>query len=997
MESDRNSLLSVPITEAERRAQRVRLSQNTSDGSRTLVNTPDSSQHARDRQFNPQIGRFSSLRHPGERYDDPDQHYPPSDNTLQPTLGDIDEESHYSDHHDEEPINPPTRSITFPQTRAGNYQPVRNASAPQVQPLTQRFWRPIWLEKLSLALLAFSIAALLAALAVVCNASDVDNGFSVSSTAEHYAWTYVPTAIVVLVVALLRQVDFHTKSLMPWKELRYGPTSPYDSILVDYISDFQLSAFLAAFKRLHVPVMITITTFLIAKALTIASTGLFYLRPTTLTSGFSTVLPSTFDASALDPSILTTSNFPNTSVYNYYHATNGLGPTLGVAPGFAYTLPVLRSDSEVPPAGVIFNATVDTFIPTISCRPANVTLRGQPTVRTVNFPYNSTALPYGNPANLTLDINEGGLCSSWPNLTFRGLDPLHYVVPGQLLESQMQEITCLDSGANPVILLMLVETKYSQTLLKNISRVEGGKLPIALNTSRTVSQMKSVLCQANYTLSQMNITNNTALQGLPAITLVPLENAKNRTLSGLTPANMTTIYSTLLRSTNGLFSAIPPVTAKTELFRTPAFDLLQFTAGLNNYSQLFNGTSLQEAAIKTYMGTMPVFASRSLTRPSSDLSAQSEPVATISWTEDRLHANWTPVIIVIAGLGIIAILLVVLIVLRLDNVVPRDPNSIAAAATVMSRSFELNRLLKKLQSPDNKRIATAFNGYQAGTAIAIDESGAQSFKIHVNEGKPQRGVQEIVPAVRFWRPIWTSVPVFAVTLCLPIVFIGILEALQRVSDKNSGLLNVPDDRSSVIGSHYVSAFVMLLLAALINNLDFYIAVFAPWSNLHKANAMAEHGILSNIIGHITPSAIIKAFKGRYWGALSSVLATVAASLLTVIVSGLFLIQTFDTIGPVRNLQQLDTWNILGGYSAYTVGNDHGAGAMLTLIEHNSSFANFTYGQFAFPKFELGSLQTGVRDGSTIVGSARGVLPALVGNLTCEDASSITVEQPRVLV
>ncbi|KAJ9651644.1 hypothetical protein H2198_009087 [Neophaeococcomyces mojaviensis] len=991
MESDHNSLLNVPITEAERRAQRSQHSQSSGDDSRTLVNTPDSTQHARDRQFNPQIGRFSSLRYPGERYDDPDQHYPPSDNTLRPTLPDIDEESNFSDHHDEEPINPPLRSTTIPKTDNGTYQPVQNAPAAQVQPLTQRFWQPIWLKKAPLASLAIFIAGLLAALIAVCHSADINNGFYISSSAEHYAWTYVPTAIMVLVVALVRQVDFHTKSLIPWRELRYGPTSPYDSVLVDYISDFQIFAFLAAFKRLHVPVMITVAAFVMAKALTIASTGLFYPQPTTFTSGYPTVLTSEFDASALDSSILSTTTFPNTSVYTYYlNVMNGFTPTLGVASGFAYTLPMLQSDSNRIPGNATFNVTTDTFIPSISCRPANVTLRVQATVQTVNFPYNSTDLPYGSPANLTFDINESELCSSWPQLTFRGLDPLHYVVPGQQLESKMQEISCNDPDASPIILFMLVETLYSQTLLANVSRPEGGELPIALNTSRSVSRMTSILCQADYTLGQVNITNNTALQGLPAITLVPLDNARNRTLDGLSSANMTTIYSNLLGSTNGLFLVIPQETTGTETFRTPAFDLLQFAAGLDNYNQFFDGTSLQNAAIQTYMGTMPAFASNSLTRSWSNSSARSGSVATISWTEDRVYANWTPVILVTTGLGILAVLLIVLVILRPESVVPRDPNSIAAAATVMSRSFELNRLLKKLQSPRNKGIAAALNGYEVGTAIAIDEDGAQSFKIHVTEGRPQRDVQEITPNIKFWHPVWASIPVLVLTICVPLLLIAILEVLQHMSDTNHGLLDVPDDKSSIIGSHYVSAFVMLLVASLINNIDFYVALYAPWSNLNKANAMAEHSILTNVLGHITPSAILTAVKGRYWGALSSALATIAAGLLTVIVSGLFLVETFDTVGPARSLFRLDDWNIAQGYSAYAVNDDHGAGAMLNLIEHNSSFPAFTYKELAFPKMEIGSLQTNVKQDSMIVGGAKAVLPALRGNLTCEDPSGVTL-------
>lgn len=887
MEPDRQALLNVPITDAERARSNNSSSRSRSrshspvDTASTLVAPEQSLQHARDRQYDPRIGRFGSLRHANERYDDPDQYIYSTTHNARPSLPDIYEESHYSDHEDDEPLNPPVRATTFPRTTEAAYTPVRSAPEPKapssrsdVPPIQHKFWQPIWLTKIFLAMMIVLLLLIIIAIVVICRSCDANDGFSIPSNADHYAWTWIPTAIMVFVVALWRQIDYHIKSLMPWKELTTGPTTPFDSILADYISSFSVLSYMTALKRIHHPVIISMTAFLIANCMTIAATGIFIVQDRTFTDTFSTNI-STFDSSALNPAILTATTFPNTTVYTYtQNVENNLSLALGVASGYAYVIPTLYSSSKATPANATYNVTTNTFVPKISCQLANVTLEGEGTITTTNFPYNSTESPYGSPANLTLNINtnEANTCGKWPQLTFRGLDPLHYVVPAETLESRSVEVYCEDDAdADPILLLTLIEVQYTQDLLTNVSRPEGEKLPIAVNAQRSVARMVNVICQADYSVSQVSIEVNTALVGTAAIALNNSGSHQNGTLRNFDSANMTTIYSTMLESNTGLFTP----NTDPNFIRTPAFDLLAFTSGTGNYANFFDSDSLVIAAENTYVGTMPEFASKNLVASSGSSFNQSGPIASIRWSEDRLYINWTAVIILLTGLGNMVLLTAALMIFVPQNVVPRDPNTIAAAATTMTRSTELNRLLRKLQSPQNKGIAAALNGYEVGTAIAIDERfGTQSFKIHVTEGRPQRDIQDISPSLKFWNPTWLSLPVLVISVFIPLILLGLLQVTQNMSDSGQGLLAVPDDRGTLLASHYIPALVTLLVAAIINNLDFYLALFAPWSRLYKTNAPPEQSILTSVVGHFTPSAIRNAFKARYWGAFLSGLATV---------------------------------------------------------------------------------------------------------------------------
>lgn len=997
MESDRQALLNIPITEAERArfntSSRSRSrSHSPADTLSTLVAPPHTLQHARDRQFDPRIGRFGSLRQPGERYDDPEQNYP-SGSATQSFLPDVYEESHYSDHEDDEPLNPAVRATTFPRTSQTAYTPVRSVPKPNVlsrqshvPPITQKYWQPIWLRKLSLSLMIVLLLIIIVAIAVICHACDANNGYRISSAADRYAWTWIPTAIMVFVIALWRQIDYHTKILMPWKELTTGPTTPFDSVLVDYISSFSLLSFYSALRRIHHPVIVSMTAFLIANCVIIAATGIFIVEDRTYTDKFPTHI-TTFDSSALNPAILTATTFPNISVYTYtQNIENNLSFALGVGSGFAYVIPTLRSSSKATPENATYNVTADTFVPKISCHLANVTLQGEATIQTTDFPYNSTESPYKSPADLILNINENDNCGKWPNVTFRGLDPLHYVVPIGTLESRSMQLYCEDNpNSEPILLLSLVEVQYSQGLLTNVSRPEGGDLPIALNTERSVSRMVNVICQADYTLGQVGIMGNTVLEGSASITLNQTVSPRIGLLDGLTSANMTTIYSTMLESNTGLFTAA----SDPNFIRTPAFDLLAFTAGTGRYTDFFDTDTLVTAAEQTYMGTMPVFASKNLIPSTGGNFNKSGPIASVRWSEDRLYVNWTAVVLLLTGLGNMVLLTGALIIFVPNNVVPRNPNTIAAAATTMTRSSELNRLLRKLQSPQNKGIAAALNGYEVGTAIAIDErTGTQSFKIHVTEGRPQRDIEEVSLNSKFWNPTWTSLPALIITVCVPLILVALLQVTQNISDSNQGILAVPDDQGTLIASHYIPALVALLVAAMINNLDFYLALFAPWSRLLKSNATPEQSILTSVVGHLAPSAIRNAFKARYWGAFFSGISTVFASFLTIVISGLFVVKHFDTNGPTRSLTQLDTFNL---QSSYAVNYDGGAGAMLNLIQHNvSSFPAFTYDELAIPQLSIGALSSAVPSGSHLTGSMEATITGFRGNLSCQPESSLGV-------
>src|SRR5271155_3298105 len=142
----------------------------------------------------------------------------------------------------------------------------------------RQYWNPLWLQKYSLLALAVLFGLLAAVLIFLWHFSDMDDGFALL-TSNHYAWTYGPTAILVLVVSIWRQVDFWCKSLTPWQVLKTGNATSAKSMLLDYISPLQTTSIWRALRNGHLSVVATIFGFVLLKFVTVVSTGLLVLLP----------------------------------------------------------------------------------------------------------------------------------------------------------------------------------------------------------------------------------------------------------------------------------------------------------------------------------------------------------------------------------------------------------------------------------------------------------------------------------------------------------------------------------------------------------------------------------------------------------------------------------------------------------------------------------------------------------------------------------------------
>jgi hypothetical protein len=228
------------------------------------------------------------------------------------------------------------------------------------------YWTSVWLLRRTLIALEALFISLVISLEILWSTNRSQHGFRPILSTNHYAWTYGPTAVLVVVLSLWRQVDYHCKLMQPWLELRKGSADALNSMLLDYLSPMHVTSLARAIRHRNAPVAASITGFALIKAVMIFSTGMLILAPVTLTERSPVTLTTSFDGG-----LIWTSN----SIYQYPMDRSGISESLysGISrsPVNAYVRSLREKDSESPYAtsNILGNAVFQSFYGCRSLRP----------------------------------------------------------------------------------------------------------------------------------------------------------------------------------------------------------------------------------------------------------------------------------------------------------------------------------------------------------------------------------------------------------------------------------------------------------------------------------------------------------------------------------------------------------------------------------------------------------------------------------------------------
>ena len=146
----------------------------------------------------------------------------------------------------------------------------------------KRFWRPIsyrWPSRISIICVPLII---LIVLELLYQRSRANNGLATIIDPEgyiHYLWLYLPAVVMLALRTLYDMVDFSTRLLTPYYQMKKNPTPARRGILVNYLSKVTLHSLQNSILNRHWAVVATNLTMFLAPFLTILSSGLYFANP----------------------------------------------------------------------------------------------------------------------------------------------------------------------------------------------------------------------------------------------------------------------------------------------------------------------------------------------------------------------------------------------------------------------------------------------------------------------------------------------------------------------------------------------------------------------------------------------------------------------------------------------------------------------------------------------------------------------------------------------
>ena len=599
--------------------------------------------------------------------------------------------------------------------------------------------------------------------------------------------------------------------------------------------------------------------------------------------------------------------------------------------------------------------TVSAFFPQLDCEAADIHYSLTTTV---------SATAPGPALGIVLD---GASCTATNSKSL--CDPQTQDCPSQAfiydmytLDGILSNNDCQIAPDDAYIFFVIGDVRYQQN-------ASSGTLP---SQEVSIANISGLICKPSYTISPAQLVLNPALTGTPAgASISRAENSPGTLQSGFTNSNLTNAWYETLSAIGPLYNSDTDVDEA----------LFRFMAGANNHSgiqALFDPSVQSATATIVFSAVMAQFAREYLMTP-ANITLDSQ----VSYDENRLHVRGLSVWLIAVGLFLLICAAIIVFLYKPQNVVPRNPDSLAAMSKILTSSESFQNLFQCTGHLLDEALRQHLSSSSYQTSVS--PSGG-SFVIHCQEAlnwplppsrlskllhtsmispskdaKHHRGNSNSAPSnsseSRCWRPLTVRLPFVIITLALPVVTILILEIVQHYSNKHDGLVDSAYVLASVYTlSSYLPAAFMMAISIMFNSLNFISMVFAPYSTLVKGNSPACRSIMSNYLGKIPILGLIQAILVRHWTVCFSTTAAILGSFLVIVVPGLYI----SNAGPVFSgvsVNQIDQFNLSWTASAR---NDSNAGTIFSLFEKNSTpYPRFTYDELALPTIQISD-----KDGAT---------------------------------
>lgn len=759
--------------------------------------------------------------------------------------------------------------------------------------------------------------------------------------------------MLVLVIAAWSQVEFWTKALTPWQEMRQRPCRAEISLLLDYISTNQLVAIWNALKNKHWAVLSASCGTLLLRLITIFSTGLLVLQPSEMTNQ-QVPMTSVTRFNAHQPRNVSTDYFSGEPDYSAAPGVTYAGVLRYGLPYPEGTTATAAYSSIAVPANLPRNAVIkaDTvgFYPKLDCEVAKLDGNVSNTVSEESDW--STSSPFYFGPTITLTTNNCSLVKR-----AKTCDPVFNSCPEREIATiwdtsdtyaNYQE-HCAKNANETNLVFVVVDVRYKHTDGKPDHPDPAGNT----TSAATIAKMAGIICRPSYSAKNSTLTMYPGgAHGNGNVTLAEHAGAGGTQLSEFSPMNLTNAIIQSFNLGPAMFgdSSQDNFVYSTISDKGAMYKLMQLANRGSGTEAFLDPEVLIRSSDTVFRGIASQVAQTYLRAPANETV-----IGEVDYFENRLHVKALTVWLMGSGLVLMMLMTMVVLLFRPTNVVPRDPTSIAASGAILASSQSLGSCLRGTGFAKISSIQTLLSTSSYYTTVDKTEEKGCKFEIEVK--RPLVSSQEIssssltTDSARWWRPMaLRRLFLIAVSLLL-IALIIILEILQMISDHDHGIVGINLDSDIRFAASIVPAAVTSLITITFSSIDLNIRIFIPYKSLYRRSASARQSILRHYNGKGTISSTFDAIKYRHAPVLFSTLTITLASLLTIFVSGLYVrqdVSTSEQLDVGRTDQFNLTWNtnIVQNY-------DKNAGMMLSLVhDFNLSYPKFTYDELAFPTLEL---------------------------------------------
>lgn len=824
-------------------------------------------------------------------------------------------------------------------------------------------WNPLVLTKIALLSFIAIFLACLTALLLLWHFSNENGGLDLLIS-NQYTWKYGPTAILILLISIWRQLDYQIKVLIPWKELRKGSAPANKSILLDYTSPFQVVAFVRATWNGHVAVILTILGFVTLKVITVASTGLLFattiktIPQSVELAGVTKLNASQYDASAVhamkDTSLVYTA---------FALMQKGLAFAEGTKPDMVYDTFSLPNVTEYP--NVTFSANVQGFFPKYNCSPISIIPVMQPAD--------------SDPGKLFWNTTACNKDSFW---VFRSLKPETQFCPPRKLMPARKHIECAYASEDADIetrqttayqtILTMADFRFTQVFDASIvtSNLTYGDVVETESWNIEIKELSSVICSPYYTIQTVRVTYDMS-QTPPVISIAQPVPGSETHFETFSNQNLLAEFEDSLFHREAMFGNFGDLTYALEDPDTMSKMMAGAIGG--SYQDLLDEKVLADAAEVVFEHIAVQIAKKFLTQP-----GQSIYQGGAVFVEERLQVRTLSLAIMTTGFGLMAVMVVGVLSTRPFGVGRRNPESIASIAGAIAHGEGFQKCLQICARSTEDHAARFLKQGQYSSSVHSDLESSH-IEIHHQHNAPEIRLGNVAARVAWWDPLTLRKAFVLLTFLTPLLVIAALEVLQQISDRNNGFSSMQDVSSTVAGiyTRFVPALIMLLVATSFNCLDFNVSCLAPFTCLRSSKDRGNEVLSKPLLGQYPPLALWMALRLHYWTAALTAVAAFMGSVLTIIVSSLLTVENVPYESAV-SLKQLDTWNTTWRGSSL---DDHGAAVLSSLIERAIlSYPAYTYDELALPALGQADIMS---DGDKQPPGLVSVqVPALRGKLEC---------------